>query len=602
MSTIFKARLQPDQQLKARLKPDQKFTAYLGEGMPIPGPEGPEGPQGPVGPEGPQGPAGAEGPMGPMGPQGEPGPAGPAGADGPQGIAGEQGIAGPAGAQGDPGVAGPQGVQGPPGTSISLKGSVPTEADLPATGEAGDAWLVAETGELWVWDEDTGWLNAGDFPQGPPGPMGPQGAPGPAGLQGSQGPQGIQGVAGLQGPEGDPGPTGAAGPQGVQGIQGPAGPQGEGINLKGTVPSYASLPTTGNVDGDTWLTADTGHLWTWDGNALNWIDVGMVQGPPGAAGPQGPAGATGPAGPAGAAGPAGPQGIQGPAGATGPAGADGAQGPAGPAGATGPAGSTGATGPAGPAGADGAQGPAGATGPQGATGPAGPTGATGPAGPAGIPLQVNDYTIGSASSGGSAGTILPWVTWTAPLDSQFSWVNQGSATVTVRSDPTRIYLSTPASNNSSLRIRKKAAPAAPYTVNVWFYPVVNIASSGNPGVGILFRNSSNQRAVGLMVYYYGGSANLFELGVLRYNNPTSWNATMYSERLPLGVSGVCVGLSRDGSNNLRFTYSLDGEDFVNYYTETVAAWCGTVDEIGFFVDAPDNTNPAGLLLTSWKEF
>ena len=53
----------------------------------------------------------------------------------------------------------------------------------------------------------------------------------------------------------------------------------------------------------------------------------------------------------GSMGPAGPRGAQGPAGQTGPAGATGATGPAGPAGATG---ATGATGPAGPTGATGA--------------------------------------------------------------------------------------------------------------------------------------------------------------------------------------------------------------------------------------------------------
>ena len=79
----------------------------------------------------------------------------------------------------------------------------------------------------------------------------------------------------------------------------------------------------------------------------------------------------------GSMGPAGPRGAQGPAGQTGPAGATGATGPAGATGATG------ATGPAGATGATGATGPAGATGATGATGPAGATGATGATGPAG---------------------------------------------------------------------------------------------------------------------------------------------------------------------------------------------------------------------------
>jgi len=42
----------------------------------------------------------------------------------------------------------------------------------------------------------------------------------------------------------DRGIAGAAGPTG------PAGPAGTGINMKGTVPTIADLPSTGNVNGD----------------------------------------------------------------------------------------------------------------------------------------------------------------------------------------------------------------------------------------------------------------------------------------------------------------------------------------------------------------
>lgn len=43
------------------------------------------------------------------------------------------------------------GPQGDPGVGVAIKGSVPTEADLPTTGNPGDAWLVEDTGDLWVW-------------------------------------------------------------------------------------------------------------------------------------------------------------------------------------------------------------------------------------------------------------------------------------------------------------------------------------------------------------------------------------------------------------------------------------------------------------------
>lgn len=134
----------------------------------------------------------------------------------------------------------------------------------------------------------------------------------------------------MQGPQGNPG---------TPGTTGPPGPAGAGILYKGQVANAAALPTSNNLQGDAYSTADANHLWIWDNH--QWVDNGAWQGP---AGPQGPAGATG---------------------ATGAQGTTGAQGPAGPTGATG---STGSTGPQGPVGATGPAGPQGLVGPQGIAG------------------------------------------------------------------------------------------------------------------------------------------------------------------------------------------------------------------------------------------
>jgi hypothetical protein len=95
-----------------------------------------------------------------------------------------------------------------------MEGTVPSSADLPATGNPGDSWITADTGHLWVWDGGTSaWINVGEI-QGPPGIAGPQGDPGPTGPQGPQGAAGSQGTAGA---------TGSQGPQGNQGSQGVPG-------------------------------------------------------------------------------------------------------------------------------------------------------------------------------------------------------------------------------------------------------------------------------------------------------------------------------------------------------------------------------------------
>jgi hypothetical protein len=221
-------------------------------------------------------------------------------------------------------------------------------------------------------------------PEGPVGPSGSQGPEGPQGPQGIAGPTGSQGPQGMRGMQGMQGPVGATGPEGMQG---PEGPQGTGLAIQGTVPSAADLPMFGNEAGDGWITADTGHLWTWDEASGAWIDAGLVQGPPGPQGPQGAQGATGdngPLGPQGVQGPAGSAGAAGPQGPIGPTGSQGTQGSAGAdgaVGAQGPKGDRGDTGSQGPAGATGSQGPQGNTGSQGPKGDTGATGSQGPAGP-----------------------------------------------------------------------------------------------------------------------------------------------------------------------------------------------------------------------------
>lgn len=150
----------------------------------------------------------------------------------------------------------------------------------------------------------------GQGPQGPAGPQGPPGIPGPQGQPGSTGGQGPAGPQGLQGSPGFTGAAGPSGPTGPQGPPGPAGAAGTGVDIKGSVPTAADLPTTGNTPGDGWIADDTGHLWIWGGSS--WTDAGEIKGPPGPAGPQGPTGPSGPTGPPGATGATGPAGPAGP--------------------------------------------------------------------------------------------------------------------------------------------------------------------------------------------------------------------------------------------------------------------------------------------------
>ena len=94
---------------------------------------------------------------------------------------------------------------------------------------------------------------------------------------------------------------------GATGATGPTGPVGGGIQVLGQVQSVSDLNNIPNPqNGDVYQVVDTGDFYVWDGSS--WINIGEINGPPGASG------ATGPEGPTGS-----PGGATGATGATGPA-------------------------------------------------------------------------------------------------------------------------------------------------------------------------------------------------------------------------------------------------------------------------------------------
>jgi hypothetical protein len=98
------------------------------------------------------------------------------------------------------------------------------------------------------------------------------------------------------------GPQGIQGEPGEQGLQGPPGEDGAGIEIAGSVATYAALPTTlGPEDaGDGYLVTADGLLYIWDGAAFPADGAGVAfrgpQGIQGADGAEGPQGDPGPRG------------------------------------------------------------------------------------------------------------------------------------------------------------------------------------------------------------------------------------------------------------------------------------------------------------------
>lgn len=190
-------------------------------------------------------------------------------------------------------------------------------------------------------------------PRGPQGLKGDHGADGPTGFKGDTGPRGIQGIQGIPGDQGLRGFTGERGLKGEigsKGLQGPVGSKGEtgakgkdgtSVTIIGTVATADDLPTTGNKNGDGWIT-DDGNLHVWNGTSFT--NVGTVRGPEGPIGLKGDRGDTGERGVQGLEGPIGPRGLTGDRGLKGDTGLAGTPGTKGDKGDPGLKGDTGSNG------------------------------------------------------------------------------------------------------------------------------------------------------------------------------------------------------------------------------------------------------------------
>lgn len=334
----------------------------------------------------------------------------------------------------------------------------------------------------------------------------------------------------------------------------------------------------------------------------------------------------------------------------------GVPGPPGPAGPPGPPGADGADstipGPAGPPGADGAPGSTGPAGSPGSTGPAGADGLPKDIADEGTLLtrrntlnftgagvaatddgtRINVTIAGSSGGGAVSMTVAAFDTettngtanpsnrnvvylrdglyqcvwsgsaWeyyhggfrlTRPLLSQFAWVNQGAATGTQRSG---IVITAPANGSGiQLRILKKAAPAAPYSVVTAFLPGV-FGNSANE-CGVLWRQSSDGKLVMLRWVTDSNAVNLSKFAnenTFSADYATNMGKYEYEMFRPL----VWVKLEDDGTNR-KVHFSPDGQNWVQVHAIGRTDYM-TANEVGLYVRADlGSGQPCSINLLNW---
>jgi len=197
---------------------------------------------------------------------------------------------------------------------------------------------------------------------------------------------------------------------------------------------------------------------------------------------------------------------------------------------------------------------------------------------------------------------MSWSPWgpifplTEPINADFAWVNQGGASVSVTNGG--VYLLGPAAGAGyNLRIRKKAAPATPYTITAAF--LMSQRRVQPVGWGIGFRQSADGKLAVLLLQVSTTPA--VSIYSFKFTNATTWSATystignLVNFHAPLSFWRI----ADDGVNRI-ISWSGDGIHFHTLHSVARADFL-TADEVGFFVDAQHATHDVGMQLLSWKE-
>jgi len=182
-----------------------------------------------------------------------------------------------------------------------------------------------------------------------------------------------------------------------------------------------------------------------------------------------------------------------------------------------------------------------------------------------------------------------------PPASGWSWVNQGTATVSAAKD--HIYLRDPGKAGDNLRCYTRSHTAS----KVYIAGIIPFGSSASyHGNGIYFRQSSSGKLVTLYCTQTG------DIDVYYWPSPSSAAtglATGQSWRAGTWSSCVIWLRIEDDNSNIKFAISNDGMNFEQTFSESRTAHFLSTgpDEVGIFTNS-NNSKVCSNTLVSWYAF
>ena len=189
-----------------------------------------------------------------------------------------------------------------------------------------------------------------------------------------------------------------------------------------------------------------------------------------------------------------------------------------------------------------------------------------------------------------------WAPWgpiwalTPPDNADYSWVNQGSATLATSNGV--ICLAT-AATGGGVSARVKAIPTAPYTIDI--LTAVNFLGRQYNGCGVLWRESSTGK---LITFGVRAEASYTQIRADRYSNPTTYDSSIAYDYC--GYRSLWWWRLQDDATNRTASFSVDGVNWFVYTTGLSGNYI-TPDQVGMYV-TDGGTGPVGITLLSWREY
>jgi len=214
-----------------------------------------------------------------------------------------------------------------------------------------------------------------------------------------------------------------------------------------------------------------------------------------------------------------------------------------------------------------------------------------------IPLGANlsFYAGALVAAGGGGGSVPAWVANhpdTPPaspssyddefdgisLDSKWTWVNQGSASVIF--EASNAIMTMPASGSCNLHALVQTAPNTPYRITAKIvHDAVGLTSYNWVGLLLMSSTSGKIKAIGLMRDQ--DKSTCMALEVLGYNSVSSFGPT--TAYVMAATQVIYLQIFNDGSI-LHFLHSVDGRHYIELYSEAIAAWLVDPDRMGIAAD------------------